>query len=217
MRTRLFLLISIFALSLNISKTYAEINFGNSLEWVCSSSDLIVRGTITSVDMKGEQVVCSFEVTEGLFGELKNTAIEFTYTSIQAQNDKVKKMMTGGREVLVFLQNKNKADKKAPAEYSPVHDQNTGFFYIIDLTEPGKLLMSAKDFKILKTNAEVIKYTKDFIVQLKGFLEKKKKYKFKKYLFELVKDSEVFKELYSGSACYLYVPDAFFPNAKEKL
>ncbi|HBX50697.1 MAG: hypothetical protein A2275_11300 [Bacteroidetes bacterium RIFOXYA12_FULL_35_11] len=217
MKTKTYLLVLILAFSLTISNTSAEINLGNSLEWVCTSSDLIVRGTITSVDMKGKQVVCSFEVSEGLFGELKSTAIEFTYASNQAQNDKVKRMMTGSREVLVFLINKNKEEKKAPIEYSPVHDQNSGFFYIIDLSEPGKLLMSAKDLKILKTNAEVIKYTKDFIVQLKNFLEKKKKKKFKKYMLELSKDSEVFQELYSGSSCYLYVPDVFFPNAKEKM
>ena len=133
MKTKTYLLVLILAFSLTISNTSAEINLGNSLEWVCTSSDLIVRGTITSVDMKGKQVVCSFEVSEGLFGELKSTAIEFTYASNQAQNDKVKRMMTGSREVLVFLINKNKEEKKAPIEYSPVHDQNSGFFYIIDL------------------------------------------------------------------------------------
>jgi hypothetical protein len=30
-------------------------------------------------------------------------------------------------------------------------------------------------------------------------------------------DSEVYKVLYSGSACYLHVPDVLFPTAKEKL
>ncbi len=39
----------------------------------------------------------------------------------------------------------------------------------------------------------------------------------KRYFLEVPFDSEVHQALYSGSACYLYVPDLIFPRAKPKL
>lgn len=195
----------------------SEINVGNSIEWLIVYADLIVKGNITYVDMKGEKIICTIEISDGLKGMLSVTTLDFSMLSSKIQTDRLKKIMVGNKDVIVFLKNVNAGKKKMAPEYTPVLDEGSGVYYIVDINDPGNMLISASDFKILKDAGSIIQKCKSVASQINTILEKKKNYEFKKYYLSIPFEAEAYNVLYSGNSCFLYVPEAFFPSAKSNL
>lgn len=208
----IFLLLNMFSV-----KLHAEINVGNSIEWLIIQSDLVIKGNITFVDMKGERIICTIEISEGLKGTLSVTTLDFSMPNTKTQTDRLKKIMVGNKDVVIFLKNINAGKKKLAPDYEPVVDQGSGLYYIVDISDPGNSLISAADFKVLKDAGTIIQKCKSFNSQLNTFLEKKKNYNFKKKYLKVPSDSEAYTVLYSGSTCFLYVPDAFFTASTSDL
>lgn len=205
-----FCFISPFALK-------AEINVVNSIEWLVCHSDLVIRGNITFVDMKGDKLTCTIEISEGLKGPLSVTTLDFSMPMSKTMADRLKKIMVVNRDVIVFLKNNNAGKKKMPADYSPIRDDGTGLYYVVDLTEPMNMLISAGDFKVLKEAALIISKCKAIAAKANAITDKKKNFEFKKYYLNVPAETEAYYAIYSGSSCYLFVPETFFPAAKPDI
>lgn len=198
-----------------VARSSAEINIANSIEWIMCQSDLVVKGNVTYVDMKGDKLSCTIEITEGLKGTLSVTTLDFTLPSSKSMTDRLKKIMVGNKDIIVFLKNNNVEKKKMPAEYTPICDDGSGLYYVVDLSDPMNMLISASDFKVLKDPISIIQKCKYIASQVNTILDKKKRSEFKKYFLSVPFETEAYYVIYSGSSCFLYVPDALFPAAKS--
>jgi hypothetical protein len=87
---------------------------------------------------------------------------------------------------------------------------------IVPLDAPGTRLLSATTFKVLRQRGEALAATRDALRRLAAAAGSPPK-PAKRAFLEVPIDSEVYKLLYSGSACYLHVPDLIFPKARPRL
>lgn len=215
MKSALKLILILISFNIFSIHLKAEINVGNSIEWLIVQADLVVKGNITYVDMKGERIICSIDITEGLKGVLSVTTLDFSMPTSKIQTDRLKKIMVGNKDVIIFLKNINSGKKKMSPEYTPLMDEGSGIYYIVDLNDPGNMFISASDFRVLKDAGSIIQKCKSVSAKINLILEKKKNYEFKKYYLNIPFDVEAYNVLYSGSSCYLYVPEVFFPASKS--
>ncbi|HEY3354204.1 MAG TPA: hypothetical protein VGQ83_13205, partial [Polyangia bacterium] len=90
--------------------------------------------------------------------------------------------------------------------------------FVVPLAAPGTKLLSAATFKVLKERREILAACRDTVRKLAAAAASSSPPKAPKHYFlEVPPDSEAYKVLYGGSACYLYVPDVLFPRARPSL
>ncbi|MBI5219476.1 MAG: hypothetical protein HY958_11150 [Bacteroidia bacterium] len=194
----------------------AEINVGYSIEWLCAKADVIVKGNITSVDMKDDNVVCSFDISDRYKGGLTQMSTEFTLVSGKNYDGNLKKYIMNGKELIVFLVKPGKDQKNVKTEYISMVEEGPGLFFIIDLSSPGNRLISASDFKVIKDELSIISKCKNIIGKFNDYIANHKRYEPQRNYLAIPLDTEAYKLLYSGSKCYLYVPDFLYKESKNK-
>jgi hypothetical protein len=180
----------------------AEINMAASLEWLCVDADVVVKGTVISVKEiksdKGISAIIRMVKTSVYKGQTPDT-FEI-HTDYYSPNWITKAFK--GKSILAFLKYNPDQEKI----FHPLKIGNSQHWSLIELGEKAKGY--AGNFKVLKTEKEIIEYIIPVIKETDGK-------RGKMYLLDIPYETEAFGDLYSGSSCFLYVPDFMFPKAKK--
>ena len=208
------ILLAYFTLSLFVLK--AEINVGNSVEWLCADANLIAVGTLKSYSKSSTDnfmYVCTFESTEIIFG---TTISPVVFSIHYIAEDSLKKYELQQIPMLVFLkENKvNPKSKETKIQWNIMEAYNS-LPAFVNLTTPQQLLITATDFSVFTNREKIILYCRQTLKMIAEY-QIMGKTVFKNYL-EVPYQTTAFNLLYSGSSCYLYVPDLLFPKSKEKM
>jgi hypothetical protein len=202
-------------LCLSFFNSQAEINIGNSVEWLCADAGMIATGIVSSYTRcttTGNIWVCTFATVEILRGSTESPV----YFTINLTEDSLKKYVSQKTPLLVFLKENEKPFKckNIKASWYAMESYNS-IPVLINLNSTPKILISGQGFIPLTGRETILSYTRSILMKLAGY-EILGKTVFMNYL-EIPVTTSVFNLLYQGSACYLTVPDFMFPDSKEKL
>jgi hypothetical protein len=179
-----------------------EINLANSVEWLCYESGTIALVKVDSFvehnnfESDGEMMATIIKQYKGTEPILKTISIntKTDYYFAGSFNDMI------GKERFVFL--KDQGCSKY-CSYTVVDEDRA----VVDPQNPGSILLKG-DFTYLKNKTEIEAYIIDCVEKLKGKTANK-------YFLEVPYESEAYGALYSGSSCYLMVPDVLYPKATK--
>lgn len=180
-----------------------EINIGTSIDWLIYDADIIITGVLKeTLENKNANPITDFQCTNLLNvsmiykGDIGTDKIRFTTRLPYIGGHQLQKLIN--HEVVLFLKN---VDGKFHA-WDDVYS-------LISLNNPNNYALTGS-FNSLKKGSEII----DYIEQT---LEKIGDKKAKPYYLEIPYNSEIHPILYSGSSCYLIVPDILYPSSKKSL
>lgn len=180
-----------------------EINIGTSIDWLCYDADLIITGKLTeSSDNPNANPITDFQTTNLmnvqviLKGDLGTNKIRFTTRLPYIGGAQLKNLV--GREVVVFL-------KSVDGKFHAWDDS----YALLSLDKPGQYALTG-GFTTLKSKTEITTYIESTLQKLDGKTARP-------YYLEVPYETEAFNALYSGSSCYLIVPDILYPEAKKSM
>lgn len=221
----------VFSLSLLIAaprSSRAEINMSESLELLVTKADWIVAGRITKLSpadpaARGKNsdltlvIVQPTETVKAPTREAPRPAVCIGVRGFAAAT--LAEYQKQGTELLFFLEQTIQATsyEKVLCDLWPIRNQGSSQPYIVSLSNPGKQLLSATTFKVLKDRATILAACKDTMKRFPWPDKRKPDDGPQAVFLELPFESEAFQALYSGSACFLYVPEGMFPKAKRTL
>lgn len=202
----------------------AEINLTESLELLVAQSDWILTGRISKlapVDAaaRGKSAGLSLfllEPSETIKRPGREAARAAVCVGVRDVDPALLETYQKQRtELILFLSQSVQATtfEKTVCDLWPLREQGTSLPYLVPVSSPGNRLLSASTFKVLKDRASIVAACSAVLKRLpatdkRGALPKP-------VWLEVPFDSEVHQVLYSGSACYLYVPDGLFPQARQ--
>jgi hypothetical protein len=194
----------------------AEINVGNSVEWLCADAELIVRGTLQNhikCTSGNNTFICTFDTGEILRGSISNPV---TFIISNYSDDSLRKFEIQKKPLLIFLKEfeRNIKCQKYTTSWQVMECYNS-IPALINLDTPPKLIMSAQGFLILDNPETIISYCRLVLRKISDY-EITGHTVFMNYL-EIPAQSPVFNLLYEGSSCFLSVPHFMFPESKVKL
>jgi hypothetical protein len=203
-------------ISLTIPFSKAEINTGNSVEWLCADAGMIATGILqshTKCTAGNNTYVCTFLTGEIILG---STASPITFIISNFSDDSLKKYESQKTPLLIFLKEFEKNIKclKSSTSWQVMECYNS-MPAMINLDTPHRLLISAQGFLVLSKRETIISYCRIVLKKLAEY-QIMGHTVFMNYL-KIPYETAVFNLLYQGSACYLMVPDFMFPDSKEKL
>jgi hypothetical protein len=177
----------------------AEKRGAPSLEWLSCSADAIVIGKIgklTAEPGPGDVIYedCVVDVKEVIKGDVKGKQIEFTWREIDGSQT-VLPLLKARQGVVLFLAKSrdNGSEHRMDDRWVPL--PNEGRPWIVDLSEAPKGVFS-KEMKIISEEEVMLRIVREWAKSpVKQSLQ-----------LEVPPDSPVFKELFSGSSCFLTVP-----------
>lgn len=197
-----------------VYKIFAEINIGNSIEWLCTDAVIIAKGTLLSFEKQEtgtHQWLCTFETVEALKGS-SASPLQFFVSNIA--EDSLTKYISEKTNLLIFLHENQKRDKKLKTQWVVMETYNSNPA-LVNLISPQKILISAVDFSVLSSQDIILSKCRTILKSI-AMYESGNKTAFLNYL-EIPIDTEAFGLLYSGSSCILQVPDFMFPDSRKKL
>ncbi|MEI6122449.1 MAG: hypothetical protein WCQ95_02355 [Bacteroidota bacterium] len=209
--------IAILAFSMfSLFGSKAEINVGNSVEWLCADADIIAVGTLksyTKCSTGNNLFLCTFQSTQILFGTSGNSLI-FTINYIAT--DSLNKYVSQKTPMLVFLQQNESIykSKKQETWWFAMEAYNSKPA-LVNLQSPSQLLISASGFSVLTSPQLIISYCQITLQKIAEYQVMGKSV-FPNYL-NIPFQTPAFNLLYSGSSCYLLVPDFMYAESKQKL
>lgn len=193
----------------------SEINIGNSLEWLCAGSYGVVTGTIRDVTpcLKGNASVCKFDVMSCLKGD---TVKSITFLISGLTSDTLEAWKKSKSEILVFLNkrkevficNQQQAVYEVPESYNSIPA-------IVNLSNPQPVLLSAYNFALIRHKYLILLLCRQAIGQIMTLNGKEGGAQ--AYFLEVPYNTDAWELLYSGSSCYLNVPDVLFPQSRKSL
>lgn len=180
-----------------------EINIATSIDWLCYDADLIITGKLTeSTSNPNANPITEFQNTNLMNvqvimkGDLGTNKIRFTTRLPYIGGQQLKNLV--GREVIVFL-------KSVDGKFHAWEDT----YSLLPLDKPGNYALTGA-FKTLKAKMDIIEYVESTLQKLEGKTAKP-------YFLEVPVETEAYNVLYSGSSCYLIVPDILYPEAKKSM
>lgn len=195
-----YILIFVFLLYALYGK--AEINMAASLEWLCVDADVVLKGKVISVienkSVQGLSATITVMKAEVYKGQMPDTFK--VMTDYYSPNWLTKSFQE--KSMLMFLKYNPDQEKV----FHPLKIGSSQGWSFLELGEKAKAY--AGNFKVLKTEKEIIDYILPLIKQTDGKSGKM-------HLLEIPYETEAFQDLYSGSSCYLYVPDFMFPKSRK--
>lgn len=203
---------------------HAEINIGESIEWLTAKADRIVAGKILKVipaspaaGKSADLLQITLQAAQTLKGDAPQPSYCINVRHMTA--DKLTLLARAGTEVLLFLEQTPQATSAAGLTCNlwPLQAEGDYVPYIVPLTDPKGMMLSATTLKVLKDKASILSACRDAQQRLVAAGRATGAAKPRKTLLELPSSSEVYERLYSGSSTYLYVPGALFPSAKPSL
>jgi hypothetical protein len=209
-------LLSSFLLLLFFTYSHAEINIGNSIEWLCADAGIIASGKLksyTKASTGNNLWLCTFETIDILKGT-SASPVDFTINYIA--EDSLKKYVSEQTPLFVFLKESEKPYKSKKIETSwYIMETCNSVPAFINLNTPQQTLVTAYTFSILSYSDLIVSVCRLCLKKIAEY-EVQGKTVFLNYL-EIPFKTPAFSLLYSGSSCYLTVPDFMFPDSKEKL
>lgn len=194
----------------------AEINIGNSIEWLCADAGLIATGRLKSyakAEAGNNLWTCTIETMEILKGTTESP-LEFTINNIA--EDSLKKYVSEQTTLLIFLKESEKPFKNKKVKTSwYIMETINSVPALINLLKPQEGLITAQTFSVLNYRDLIISVCRLCLKKIAEY-EIQGETVFMNYL-EIPFKTPAYSLLYSGSACYLTVPDFMFPESKEKL
>ena len=181
-----------------------EINVANSIDWLCYNSGTVATVTITSAKEEKftlmgyeSDVTVNAKVQTIYKGSIPQRNEIIIYSRLgYIGNDKWVNMVD--KEVLVFLKD---MICESQCAYT-IWDDDRG---MINLESPGTKAI-AGDFSVLETKNEIFRYGVDRIEKLRGKTAQQ-------HYLEVPYKTEAYGALYSGSSCFLIVPDILYPES----
>ena len=211
---KLLLLLSAFLMPLGSTSKDDEINIAKSIEWLCAESEIIVTAEITSmIPTKGKRNTPLLSTTIEVEETIKGTDVDKTlYISIPDHYQHFSKRYQKGATYLFFLNTSIEAYGFEGHSYHtwPLMDDALDP-YAINLEDIGTRMLGGYTKTRINDRDKLIRYCKRAIEELSKCENPEQVF------LDLPWESEAFKTLYQGSACYLIVPDCLFPEAKKGL
>jgi hypothetical protein len=211
----------------------AEINFGYSMEWVCSDADYIVTGKLIQADScfaqtKGKSgkdlIKCAVVVDSWIkadqIAKEKNYVHwwpmrDTIYFAVRCDRNKLmQQFLKDQSELLVFLNQGIQGFNYKGHGYD-IYLIDYSFVdrpYIFDFNRLPNLFFDATNQKVLTTKKGIIDKCRAVVAQFNAFRQKHPNKEIEMKKIEATGD--VANALWEGSASYLYVPDYLFPKAK---
>lgn len=194
---------------------FSEINTGNSLEWLCADAGLIARGHIISfskTNTEKNHYIIVFETKE-IFKGTTESPLEIVIATIA--EDSLKKYTEEKTPLIVFLQEEKISfrDKKKKNQWHIMEAYNA-IPALINLATPQQVLIRAATFSVLGSREQIIAECRLCLKKIAGY-EVQGKTVFMNFL-AVPFLTQAHGLLYSGSKCYLAVPDFMFPDSREK-
>ncbi len=194
----------------------SEINIGNSVEWLCADAGLIATGKLksyTKAEGGNNLWTCTIQTMEILKGTTESP-LDFTINNIT--EDSLKKYVSEQSTLLIFLKESEKPfkNKKLKTSWYIMETVNSAPA-LINIFNPQEALITAYTFSVLNNRELIISVCRLCLKKIAEY-EIQGKTVFMNYL-EIPYQTPAYGLLYSGSACYLTVPDFMFPESKEKL
>jgi len=190
---------------------YAEINFGYTAEWLSHESAVIALATPLKVEnTKGPGDVwftkTQFQLIDVIKGPQSNgdtiTIYDFSYKTSDALSlDKAKKE---SKQLLVFARVAEHMLKQIDGKYVFTQVQQFKSAYYTD--QPVTKLYTP-DFGLLTTFNDLLKRTKEQATHEATLLRQYWKGTIVKKSLDVPGDSEAYRDLWAGSACFLWVPE----------
>lgn len=215
----------------------AEIAIGESVEWLTASAKWVLVGRITSVrdvDPRGQGKnadlqLLAVQVTGVLKGPL---ALGKVCVAVRQSGLKDAQVLRQKRTELVFFLGQTVQATSFEGLTCNLWPLRGGDALpaILPLDSPGKRLLSASSWKVLRRRADVLQAVRDTARRLastragagagaakSGSTGLGVTMPLAKHYLEVPFSSEVHQVLYGGSACYLIVPQSLFPKARPRL
>ncbi len=201
------LLLSIIVVIVASCPAQSEIMVASSLEWLadhCIDSGVY---RVTSVTKEKELIACykvAFAIQETLRGSPAKSAEE-RYQRFPPPVPEDSPIVEAGDEFLICFQHYENGDKRIVQLINLSKPQAIGASYIA----------VASDLKILKDKAKILSLFRDRLKKVeKGDPVKIDDYS-KDNRFELHDDTELYKAVWAGSACYLRIPSDLLSAMKR--
>ena len=157
--------------------------------------------------------ICTFETQEIFKG---TTVSPVSFTLNNTNEDSLKKYVSEQTILLVFLKENEKPYKKTKAEASWYTMETCNSApAMINLFLPQQFLITAYSYSVLQSREQIISVCRMNLKKVAEY-EVQGHTVFMNYLL-IPYQTPAYSILYSGSSCYLAVPDFMFPDSKEKL
>ena len=125
-------------------------------------------------------------------------------------------MADSGHPIIVFLSKNNETTNETFLNDKLVPTNSSFPLSVMNLDKPGKYVIDT-NFKVLKKREEIIANSKKTLDLMESYSRKNSSAKIESRILEIPPDSEAFTSLYSGSSCYLIVPNFMFSEAKKSI
>ena len=198
----------------------AEIMVGTSVEWLTCSADAVAMGMLKQTgEKKGVHSVIyesyTLNVLETIKGDKNQTELHFV-VRVLSTNSSIKELANSGHPVIVFLSKYSDGGNETFLNNKLVPTNKSFPLSIINLDKPDKFVMDTK-FNLLKKKENIIETSRNTLELMQNFSKKDVSAKIESRVLEVPFDSEAYTSLFSGSVCYLTVPNFMFPDAKKSI
>ena len=193
------LLVAIVSL-LSPSSAYAEINFGESIEWVTADSDRVIVGKVVKVETVAGHEVATVEVTKTLRGKHEPKA---TFVLRSYHGGVAKDWLDAGVPMLFFLRTREhtKDADKLPKGYDWVLRDDGNYPSVVALDKAGRGMdVFTREFGMLTDKAAILKHIEAYAKSIPADWKKQS------IQFHAPGDSAVFEKLWAGSAVVFTLP-----------
>ncbi len=193
----------------------AEINIGLSAEWLTHDSSLVALATAIDVQVNERKTECRYRLDDVIKGpqSVGDTVTIFALSRTKANALSLDKSLKAGNQMLVFAKVAERIDKEIDGKYFLDQQLCRSAFFsttpVEDLYSPDFHPIVKFDDLLRRTRAQV---TKEFELKQQGW-----KGEIRRQSVEVPSDSEAWKYLYLGSACYLYVPEYITLDQKNAM
>ncbi len=183
-----------------------KIRVATSVDWLCYDASTIAMVKVDNYkeeNFKINEYSSTGTITATITKLLKGSKPLLNQITIYTQSKFVgwdSWPMLKGKEVLVFLKLEGCEEE---CVYSLLKQDNA----LVDLSNPRDKMITGL-FKVLKQKADMETYVSACTNQLKGKTAEP-------FYLEVPYETEAYDSLYSGSSCYLIVPDVLYPLSKK--
>lgn len=177
--------------------TKAEINYGLSIDWMCAKADVIVKVVITDVLVyrNARPYECGANLLEVIKGKVSTEGLNFNADNFPNSNYHLE-----NDTVLLFLRVDTSSIGGFSLDNHGLVVGNDPYMYsAIDVNHNTQMVLTA-NFKALTSGAEILEYIKK-VVRLYPASNQ-----YVAVNIYIPADTEAYKYLWAGSACWLIVP-----------
>ncbi len=202
---------------------WAEIHIHDSVEWLCERSEIVAFGRLVSVESvagpgKSRDLITVTMQPEARLeagGLAKPVPLHF---AMRLKDPKpLLEWKQKGTRLVVFLTRTIQAFAHDGRNYDlwPVRETGSQIQQLVDPTAPHTPLLLAAKMSHARTAADIRGACRRADAAMRR--RKPPRRATKPHLLETPPESDAFRTLYQGSACYLYVPPRAFPSARDRL